>query len=398
MTTPATETDAAHLRAHLAKALADQGVLPDPAWRKAVETVPRHCFVRGFYQAADHTSPNGLTLWQPVTAASDYGRWLATAYSDETLITQFDGTEPDWDQAIERAGGAPSSSSTLPSLVLQMWHDADIAEGDEVLEVGTGTGYSTALACERLGSAHVTSIEVDDRRLQQAAGELYSLGYTPDLAVADGLYGYRPSAPFDRIVAACSFRAIPGPWLSQTKPGGKILTTLGGWLHGHARVLLTLGGDGTASGQLLPGTVSFMAARAQEAPAFGNPAHWADLLGTTSRPARHTPDRIAAGTAEAFFARFLVQCSIPDAQLSDQGHTLYLVDVVSGSAAALTRDGEGWRVREGGTLRLWEKAETVLDAYDHADCPPPQAFHLEIDPAGQHLRHPRMPQLHLARG
>lgn len=398
MTAPATETDAAHLRAHLAKALTEQGVLPDPAWRAAVETVPRHSFVPGFYQPADRTSPEGLTVWQPVTAASDYGRWLAAAYSDDTLITQFDGAEPDWEHAVERAGGAPSSSSTLPSLVVQMWNDADVADGHEVLEVGTGTGYSTALACERLGSERVTSIEVDGHRLQQAATGLYALGYTPDLAVADGLYGYRPTAPFDRIVAACSFRAIPGPWLPQTRPGGKILTTLGGWLHGHARVRLTVNGDGTAAGPLLPGTISFMAARAQEPPAFGNPAHWADLLGTTSRPVRHAPERITAATAEAFFARFMVQWAIPDAQVSDQGHTLYLVDVVSGSVAALTREGEGWQVREGGPRRLWDKAETVLDAYDHADCPPPETFRLEIDPVGQYLRHPHMPELHLARG
>jgi hypothetical protein len=55
-------------------------------------------------------------------------------------------------------------------------------------------------------------------------------------------------------------------------------------------------------------------------------------------------------------------------------------------------------VRDGGPRRLWEKAETVLDAYDQADCPPPEAFRLEVTPAGQVLRHPRLPELHLARG
>jgi hypothetical protein len=175
-----------------------------------------------------------------------------------------------------------------------MWQDAEIEDGHDVLEVGTGTGYSTALACERLGSQYVTSIEVDPHRLDQAALALYGLGYRPGLAVADGLFGYRPTAPFDRIVAACSVRQLPTAWLTQTRPGAKILTTLGGWLHGHARVLATVEGDGTASGALLPGTVSFMAARAQEPPAFGNPAHWAHLLGGTSRPARHSPERITA--------------------------------------------------------------------------------------------------------
>ncbi|KND23830.1 ATP-grasp peptide maturase system methyltransferase [Streptomyces acidiscabies] len=398
MTTPAIDTDAAGLRAHLAQALADDGVFLDPAWRTAVEKVPRHRFVPGFYLPGERPSPEGLTVWQPVTAATDYGRWLAGAYSDDTLITQFDGTEPDWDNPAERTGGAPTSSSTLPSLVVRMWNDADIHDGDQVLEVGSGTGYATALACERLGAEHVTSIEVDPHRLAQAAQALYSLDHIPGLAVADGLYGYRPSAPFDRIVAACSFRTIPGPWLAQTRPGGKILTTLGGWLHGHARVLATINGDGTASGPLLPGTISFMAARTQEPPAFGNPAHWGNLLSSATRTARHTPDRITAGTPEAFFTRFLVQCAIPDAQLSRQGSTLHLIDAVSGSVARLTQEGDTWRVREGGPLRLWDKAETILTAYDQAHKPAPETFQLDINPTGQYLRHPQLPGLRLHAG
>ncbi len=55
-------------------------------------------------------------------------------------------------------------------------------------------------------------------------------------------------------------------------------------------------------------------------------------------------------------------------------------------------------MREGGPRRMWGKIETVLDAYDHAECPPPETFRVEVDPVGQYLRHPRMPELHLARG
>jgi hypothetical protein len=55
-------------------------------------------------------------------------------------------------------------------------------------------------------------------------------------------------------------------------------------------------------------------------------------------------------------------------------------------------------VREGGPRRLWEKAETVLDAYDAADCPSPETFRLDVTPSAQVLRHPRLPELHLARG
>ncbi len=390
------QADAQVLHAALVQALAEDGALADPAWRKAVELVPRHRFVPGFYQPAGQRSAQGLTVWEPVTAVTDYRRWLAAAYADETLITQFDGDEPDWDDPITREGGAPTSSSTLPSLTVRMWADADLHDGHTVLEVGTGSGYSTALACERLGSDAVTSVEVDPHRLEQAATALHGCGYAPDLAVADGLYGYWPSAPFDRIVAACSVRNIPAAWLAQTRPGGRILTTLGGWLYGHARVLLTANGDGTASGPLLPGTISFMAARAQEAPAFGNPAHWESLYSGDASEARHTPERITAATGEAFFTRFLVQCTVPNAQLTAIGQTVHLVDIVSGSAATLTPHQTGtWRLSQSGPLRLWDQIEGILDAYDQAGRPAPDTFRLHVDQEGQHLRHPHMPSLPL---
>lgn len=390
------ETDAARLRAIMAEDLAVRGVLDDPAWRLAVEAVPRHRFVPGFYLPGEERDGEGLPRWQPVTAALDPGRWLAAAYSDTTLITQFDGDEPDWEHPAERHGGAPTSSSTLPSLVVRMWADADVREGHTVLEIGTGTGYSTALACERLGSAGVTSVDVDPYRLERAASSLHGCGYAPTLAVADGVYGYWPEAPFDRIVAACSFRAVPPALVAQTRPGGKILLTLSGWLYGYARVLLTVSGDGTAEGCLLGGTVSFMSARTHAAPAFGNPAHWAAELPGEARDARHGPERITAATEEAFHLRFLVQSAVPGAQLATVGDVVHLVDVVSGSAATLTPDGEGgWRVREGGPVRLWESVERVVDVYEAAGRPGSESFTLSVHHGGQHLRHPRVPCLPL---
>ncbi|MET9867873.1 ATP-grasp peptide maturase system methyltransferase [Streptomyces sp. NPDC006386] len=387
------ENDAVCLRAAMVDALAQDGVLVDPAWRAAVQAVPRHRFVPGFYLATDDRDEHGLTLWEPVTAKLDYGRWLAAAYSDTTLITQFDGEEPDWKAPVVRRGGVPTSSSTLPSLVVRMWADADVAEGHTVLEIGTGTGYSTALACERLDSGDVTSVEVDPRRLDTAADALYGCDYTPTLAVADGLYGYWPEARFDRVVAACSFRNVPPALLAQTRPGGKVLLTLSGWLYGYARVLLTVAEDGTADGALLPGTVSFMAARTHAAPAFGNPTHWAAGLPDKPRKARYGPERLMAATDEAFHLLFLAQCAVPDAQLVTVGDVVHLVDVVSGSAATLTPGDGVWDVREGGPVRLWERVENVMDAFDSAGRPGPEAFTLHVRDGRQHLRHPDFPAL-----
>lgn len=138
------DDDAAPLRRALAERLAGEGVLGDPAWRRAVEAVPRHRFLPGFYLPAAKTSAGGLTIWEPVTPKTDRSRWLTAVYTDQTLITQFDGKEPDWDRPVSRVGGAPTSSSTLPSLVVRMWADADLRDGQDVLEIGTGVRHEVA--------------------------------------------------------------------------------------------------------------------------------------------------------------------------------------------------------------------------------------------------------------
>ncbi|MFH9420365.1 ATP-grasp peptide maturase system methyltransferase [Streptomyces sp. NPDC017529] len=388
------DQDAAQRRRELAQTLTHAGVNAS-GWLDAVRTVPRHLFVPGFYLPADGRDATGLPLWEPVTADGDSARWLAAAYSDITLITQFDGEEADWKDRAVRHGGAPTSSSTLPSLVVRMWADADVRPGHTVLEIGTGSGYSTALACAYIGSDAVTSIEVDAHRLNQAATALDNAGYTPTLAVSDGLYGYWPEAPFDRIVAACSFRSVPPALIAQTCPGGKVLLTLSGWLYGYARVLLTVAEDGTAEGPLLNGTVSFMSARTHAAPAFGNPAHWAADMPGDTREVRHAPERITATTTEAFHLRFLAQSAAPSAQLTTFGDRTYLIDTVTGSVAILTRHDSGWRAQEKGPVRLWECIEAVIDVYDQAGKPPPATFRLHVDSSGQRLTHARLPDLML---
>ncbi|WP_203596981.1 hypothetical protein [Actinomadura bangladeshensis] len=140
--------------------------------------------------------------------------------------------------------------------------------------------------------------------------------------------------------------------------GGKILTTLSGWLYGYARALLTVRDDGTAQGPLLPGTISFMAARVQERLEPGNPAHWASLTrDAETRPVRYGPERLDEPTEGGFAGRFLAQLAVPNAQLAVLNGTTQLLDVTTGSTAAFTPGG----VRQAGPLRIWDAIEAVWD-------------------------------------
>lgn len=281
----ADERRAVELRHALADRLEQGGHLRSAVWRSAVEAVPRHEFVRAFFRRSD--GPRG-TLWTPVLPGpDDLGAWLEEVYADVTLVTQLGGQlhPADVEGPVH---GDPTSSSTLPSLVVRMLQDLDPQDGDRVLEIGTGTGYSTALMCERLGSEYVTSVEVDPAAAARARAALTAVGHEPALVNGDGLLGHPEDAPYDGLIATCSVRTVPGAWLEQVRPGGTIVTTVSGWLYGSGLVKLTVGEGGTAEGRFLPGTVRGHRAlttrgSGRTAPPYGRPD-------PTTRSRRHNAE------------------------------------------------------------------------------------------------------------
>ncbi|GAA1254378.1 methyltransferase domain-containing protein [Pseudonocardia aurantiaca] len=234
--------------------LTGRGSLKTERWREAVLGTARHVFVPGYWVE------NGDSGWRWVDSSNlaDRGAWLDAVYSNTTLVT---------DLRVQPArGGAPAhhvvtSSSTLPGLVVQMLEDLGAEPGQHVLEIGTGSGYSTALMCHALGEEYVTSVDIDAALVEAARGRLAEHGYRPHLAAADGELGLPGRAPYDHLIATCSVTAIPPVWIEQVHPGGTILTNLRGRLMQGAQVRLTMRADGSASGQFLPGYGSFMALR-----------------------------------------------------------------------------------------------------------------------------------------
>ncbi|MGW2324705.1 hypothetical protein ACWC5C_02930 [Streptomyces sp. NPDC001700] len=84
-----THADPATLRRALADRLEEEGVLKTPAWRKAIESVPRELFLPSFFN--DALGPDGITQYTPVTRAADADERLALVYRNETWVTQLDG-------------------------------------------------------------------------------------------------------------------------------------------------------------------------------------------------------------------------------------------------------------------------------------------------------------------
>ncbi|MDO5968848.1 protein-L-isoaspartate(D-aspartate) O-methyltransferase [Flavivirga aquimarina] len=101
-----------------------------------------------------------------------------------------------------------------------------VKKGDKVLEIGTGSGYQTAVLCE-LG-AKVYSIERQQELFKKTSKFLPKLGYrAKKLIFGDGYKGLVDDAPFDSIIVTAGAPFVPKPLLSQLKPEGRLVIPVG---------------------------------------------------------------------------------------------------------------------------------------------------------------------------
>jgi len=113
-----------------------------------------------------------------------------------------------------------------PYMVACMTEALGLAGGEKLLEVGTGSGYQTAILLE-LG-ARVWSIERIPELSEFARGNLERAGYGgAHLRVGDGTLGWPEEAPFDRVIVAAGAPAVPEPLLEQLGEGGAMAIPVG---------------------------------------------------------------------------------------------------------------------------------------------------------------------------
>jgi len=341
-------TATADLRLKLADHLRNTGAIKSDRWHEAFATVPREAFVRAFAIATQHG---------PIHLTPDDPQWLNTIYRDDSLLTQFD------------PAGVPTSSSTLPTLMAVMLEALDVADGNRVLEVATGTGYNAALLSHRVGDENVTTIEVDPDLAHDAEQRLHRAGYRPTVLAGDGRIGHPDGGPYDRLIATCGFSGVPRVWLAQLRPGGVIVCPVGGGV-----VRLVVRGDGTATGAFLPDAAFFMPVRG--------------IGGTGTTP-------IPPPLPGSYSSR---PCSVKPTDLLDDGIHFLLTLAVPRAMHRYTYNGDGeitavhiWQpdgawaelrggvARQSGPRRILDMVETAVAAHRAAGSPTRDRYRLTVE-------------------
>ena len=121
---------------------------------------------------------------------------------------------------------AAEQTISQPYTVAFQSQTLEIEPGDKILEIGTGSGYQTAVLLEL--KALVYSIERQKELFKRTSLFLPKIGYKPKKFIfGDGYKGLKEEAPFDKIIVTAGAPFVPNPLLAQLKIGGKLLIPVG---------------------------------------------------------------------------------------------------------------------------------------------------------------------------
>ena len=356
-----------------------------PSIRDAMLRVPRHLFVSHYYE---HTrmnrapSPSDEAAWE---------EWLSAIYRDQALTTQVDRR------------GLPTSSSSQPSVMAVMLEQLNISPGMRILEIGTGTGYNAALLALLAGDpCLVTTVDLDPALIDLACSRVaHAVGTGMTICACNGLNGYQPHAPYDRIIATGGFLPVPWTWTQQLAPNGRLVMDLRGRIGGGL-ITITKKNDGTATGQFLTGwdQISFMGLRSslEELAIPSSPREYQRF------PLQETwqlsPDDPAYASASHFctYERFhgqeqelnlWLQWQFPGLgikwkSLPKAGAEMsaLLIDYPTQTVAILKPSAHGIEILVHGERPLWSEIEACIQDWCRSGKPGREASTLSIDQQG----------------
>ncbi|MFJ4828136.1 methyltransferase domain-containing protein [Streptomyces bacillaris] len=357
----------------LLETLREKGVGLGP-WADAVTSVPRELFLPDEIEVGDEL----------ISRATAPARWLEAAYSDVSVTTQVNDGRPAGPDEYR----LPTSSSSQPSVMLEMLSLLDVQTTDRVLELGSGTGLNAAWLAHRVGSSRVVSVEIDPVLAEQAAKNILAAGLSPLVVQGDGEQGWPAGAPYQRVIATYAVATVPHAWVEQTAPQGRIVAPWGGSFFPYSFVALEVQ-EGRAEGRFT-GYPAFMRSRNLR-PARG---FLDDFLHHRDRADSTTTGLSPLELAQDPDALFYVGLALPDAWhlpvTADDGSgelTLWILadDRTSWACADRTPDGRRYTVAQYGPRRLWDEAEAACRTWEALGRPSRDRAGLSVTVRGQQV-------------
>lgn len=230
-------------------------------WETAISRLPRQLFIPDVIYRDLPERDRFDNDYVAVSRATQPELWQELVDADDAVITQVDDGNP----SPDNSGLELTSSASQPGVVLEMLEHLDAQPGQRVLEIGTGTGWNATLLASVLGADHVTTVEIDPALAARARDTLAARGHGQVTVITgEGLDGWPPHSPYDRVIATCSVHTVPWAWITQTKIGGRLVVPVTNTYFPLGLVVLTRTTDGAAGKVVAP--ASFMSARAQRRP------------------------------------------------------------------------------------------------------------------------------------
>lgn len=349
-------------RGRLDAAMQSRGLWPDEdsAWvRGAMAAFPRHRFTPDVVWEWDGWR------WVAVDREREPDRWAALVYPEpqDSTVTQI-------------TDGLPTSSLSCTQVVADMLDSLMLQPGQSVVELGTGSGWNAALLAHRAGpEGRVVSVETDANLARAAAEHLAAAGARVEVRTGDGTAGIAGLEPVDRLVATYAVETVPGAWIEQIRPGGRIVFPWGRLGH----FALTVAEDGKSATGWLQGLATFMGDR--------------HAASAATSPAPAPGGEEAADDQEMFedltggHLLFALRVSHPGIVVSVEGSgaqaRVRLREETLGRSALVERADGGLVTVSGEGRELWAALRTGYRLWCERGRPEQWDFGMTVSPAGQ---------------
>ncbi|MER0477392.1 methyltransferase domain-containing protein [Streptomyces sp. Edi2] len=335
-------------------------------WRSAFEDVPRIHYVPDDVFVPEPGTPRA---YRTVARHTEPEAWAALVCSKAQVVTQL--TPSPFDGAP-----TPSSSSSAPEAVARMLVLLDPAPGARVLDLGSGTGWTAALLA-RFGTLVVT-MESDPELAAQVRARVIDCQPPVTALHGDATLGHPDAAPYDAVHVGFSVREIPGTWIGQVRPGGRLVMPFGTLFSNTGLLRLTVREDGQVAEGRFHGGAMFMWERGQR-------PSWAQAVtDDPERAASALDPRTVLATGASRWAVGLQVPGVTWDPVPADGDRLLRLWCTDGSWATVAVDG--WNkpdgVAQSGPRHLWDEVSEAWSWWDGKGRPGRNRFGVSADRGG----------------